>query len=231
MNIYMNMLKELILADSILVYILAFVVGFIASLNPHMLGMVPMYMGYILKSDQGSRKWMRLFLFALSFATILTILGISISGLGASLHPIMRVSYVIAGFIYLYMGLRLFGFSIASTIPIEILVIPSSRKSRTNFLGNILMPLIFTPCSIPFVISILTLAMVKGSIIYGGGILFSFGMGHSLMFVLFGTFSNLLLNLENKLKGYRLVHKVFAVFMIVLGIVFLSINQQMPMNH
>lgn len=230
MSQYMNMLQELILGDSVAVYIVVFLIGFISSLNPHMLGMVPIYVGHMVSSNN-QKKLINLILFVLSFSIILTGLGIGVSAIGMSLHSIMTISYIIAGLIYLFMGLNLLGLRLSSMIPLEIIVLHSSKKPyRNSVLRNILMPVIFTPCSLPFIVSILTLAMVKGSIIYGGTILFVFGLGHSLIFILFGLFSDVLIRINERLNHNKVLHKILGIIFIILGIVFISLNQN-PSIH
>lgn len=222
----MNVLQELIAGNSVAVYIVVFLVGFISSLNPHMLGMVPMYVGHMIDGSNGQRKWVKLTLFALSFSIILTILGIVVSIVGMSLHSIMTISYIFAGLIYLFMGLRLLGLQLSHIIPIKIIVFYSIKKRTNNrILSNILMPLIFTPCSLPFIVSILTLAMLRGSIFYGGMILFVFGLGHSLIFVLFGVFTDYLMMLNERLRYNKVIHKILGVVLMILGIILLSLNQ------
>lgn len=230
MSQYMNMLQELILGDSVGVYIVVFLIGFISSLNPHMLGMVPIYVGHMVSSNN-QKKLINLILFALSFSIILTGLGVGVSAVGMSLHSIMTISYIIAGLIYLLMGLNLLGLRLSSMIPLEIIVLHSSKKPhRNSILRNILMPVIFTPCSLPFIVSILTLAMVKGSIIYGGTILFVFGLGHSLIFILFGLFSDVLIRLNDRLNHNKILHRILGIVFVILGIVFISLNQN-PSIH
>jgi len=225
------MLQELILGDSVGVYIVVFLIGFISSLNPHMLGMVPIYVGHMVSSNN-QKKLINLILFALSFSIILTGLGVGVSAVGMSLHSIMTISYVMAGLIYLFMGLSLLGLRLSSMIPIEIIVLHSSKKPyRNSVLRNILMPVIFTPCSLPFIVSILTLAMVKGSIIYGGTILFVFGLGHSLIFILFGLFSDVLIRLNDRLNHNKILHRILGVVFVILGIVFISLNQNSSIHN
>lgn len=222
----MDVLQEFILGNSATVYAVVFLIGFISSLNPHMLSMVPMYIGHMMDNSNTQKKWTKLTLFVLSFSIILTGLGIGVSIVGMSLHSIMTISYIIAGLIYLYMGLKLLGFSLSGVIPIKIIVFYSRKKRSGNrILSNILMPLIFTPCSLPFIVSILTLAMVRGSIFYGGIILFVFGLGHSLIFILFGLFSDRLIELNKRLKYNKVIHKILGIALILLGILFLSLNQ------
>lgn len=231
MHEYMDILQQLILGNSVLVYLAIFLIGFISSLNPHMLGMVPMYMGYMVDDRGYQRKWRDIALFSLSFSIILTVLGIGVSIIGMSFRPIMTVSYIIAGLVYLYIGFKLLGFRLSTIIPIKIVVFYSRKKRSGNrFLSKIVMPLIFTPCSLPFIVSVLTLAMLRGSILYGAIVLFVFGLGHSLIFVLFGVFSSLLIKLNQKLSENRTVHRLLGVLFIVVGILFLSLNQS-PSVH
>jgi len=105
------------------------------------------------------------------------------------------------------------------------------KRYRNTVLSNILMPLIFTPCSLPFIVSILTLAMLKGSIVYGGLILFVFGLGHSLIFILFGLFSDALIRLNDRLNHNKVIHKILGIVLMLLGIIFLSLNQNPNMHN
>ncbi|QNO16066.1 sulfite exporter TauE/SafE family protein [Alkalicella caledoniensis] len=232
MSGFMNLLEGLIMGNSLLVYIIVFLIGFISSLNPHMLGMVPIYLGTTIESEQGKKKWSGLFLFALSFSIILTALGMIVSTVGMSLHSIMTISYTFAGIIYLYLGLRLLGLRISKFIPFKIVVLyTKKKKSGKRILSNIFLPLIFTPCSLPFIISVLTLAMMRGSIIYGGLILLVFGLGHSLIFILFGAFSNSIVKIYEKIQHGNFINKLLGALLVILGVVFLLLNQSPEIHN
>jgi cytochrome c-type biogenesis protein len=230
MGEYMNILKQMITSNSMLAYLTVFFLGFISSLNPHMLGMVPIFMGHTMSEEEKGRKWVNLIVFSLSFSVVLTVFGLVISSLGTSLHPIMQFSYILAGIIYIYIGFRLMGLRLRYKIPVKVVAFHYRRK-RYGFkvLKNFLFPVIFTPCSLPFVISILTLAMVKGSILYGGLMLFSFGLGHSLIFLLFGISSKILLVLEERIGFGKIIHIFVGLIMILIGISFIALNGKMHM--
>lgn len=231
MGQYIDFLQQLIHGNPLVLYFVVFLVGFITSLNPHMLGMVPIFIGSVLGED-GNKKWVSLVAFSLSFSLILTILGMVVALVGMSAHLIMVISYTFAGLIYIYMGVRLLGFRPSKLIPIKIVMMYSRKGSKkSRYLNNILMPLIFTPCSLPIIISVLTLALLRGNIVYGGTMLFSFGLGHSLIFILFGLFSGTILKLHNKLQKSYIIQKVIGVLLIIIGIVFLSLNQNPDMHN
>lgn len=226
----MTILQEMIIGDSKLVFLVVFIFGFLTSLNPHMLGMVPMYMGHIVSSDKGHNKFRPLVIFSLSFSATLTLLGIVVSVIGASFHSIMKISYILAGLIYIFLGIKMLGLHRLFKLPIQVIIFYSNNKKKGgSTLRNILMPLIFTPCSLPFIISILTLAMVKGDPIYGGLVLLIFGLGHSLIFLLFGLISKYILRIKGIKSISTILHKVFGLLMILLGIFYLVNNSTMHM--
>lgn len=210
--------------NSILAYFIMFFIGFVSSLNPHMLSMVPIFIGNVINDKNTTKRGIKVLIFSLIFALTLTILGVVVSLLGSSLHTLMRFSYILAGIIYLYMGSRLFGINIKDLIPIQIIVLRNSKDTFIEkIIKNIGMSLIFTPCSLPFVISILTLAMIKGSILYGGLILFSFGLGHSIIFFIFGISSKKLYSLTKKMKFQYIIYKILGLIIIIVGIYFFLI--------
>lgn len=218
------------MSNSILAYFIIFFIGFISSLNPHMLSMVPIFMGNVITDENSTKRWFKVSLFSLSFAVTLTIMGIVVSLIGSSLHTLMSLSYILAGLIYVYMGLNLFGIKLKELIPIQIIVLRNHKQTYIDkVVKNIGMSLIFTPCSLPFVISILTLAMVKGSMLYGGLILFSFGLGHSLIFFIFGISSNILFTLGKKLKSQYIIHKILGLIMMIIGMFFLLVSSKTHM--
>lgn len=231
LSTYLVSLRELVLGNSPLVYIIVFIVGFVASLNPHMLGMIPMYLGIMAKDNRKKVNWKELLLFALSFSLILTILGVAVASLGASMHPIMQMSYIIAGLIYLLLGLKLLGIDWRKLSPVKIIFFYSKSNSKKSFLKNLILPLVFTPCSLPYIISILTLAMVRGKLLYGGMLLFSFGLGHSLIFIISGIFSGVLSKIEISTRYKKIVNISFALFMMIMGIVFLIISRSHGGHH
>lgn len=227
---YINSFKDIIMSNSILAYFIIFFIGFISSLNPHMLSMVPIFMGNVITDENSTKRWFKVSLFSLSFAVTLTIMGIVVSLIGSSLHTLMSLSYILAGLIYVYMGLNLFGIKLKELIPIQIIVLRNHKQTYIDkVVKNIGMSLIFTPCSLPFVISILTLAMVKGSMLYGGLILFSFGLGHSLIFFIFGISSNILFTLGKKLKSQYIIHKILGLIMMIIGMFFLLVSSKTHM--
>lgn len=214
-----------------MIFILIFLIGIISSLNPHMIGMVPMYMGIILQEKKEGVRTREVICFSISFALMLTILGVIVSSFGASLHPIMRISYIIGGTIYLLLGLKMLGLNLKKLSPIKIVYFYSSNTKKRSLVKNIILPLIFTPCSLPYIISILTLAMLRGSLFYGGLLLFSFGLGHSLIFIVFGLFSDYITNINLTFRYRRVINRCFAVLMLLLAVVFFFLSSNHKGHH
>lgn len=86
---------------------------------------------------------------------------------------------------------------------------------------------------LPFIISLFTLIMVRGSLLYGSLILLTFGLGHSIIFIVFSAFWKQINYLTSKLRSNRIINTILGVLLIVLALVFLGsiISPALHMNH
>ncbi|RKD31228.1 cytochrome c biogenesis CcdA family protein [Thermohalobacter berrensis] len=230
MEQYIHIIKNIIDVNSPFNFVLAFGIGFISSINPHMLSMVPMFIGYIVQENIQDRRKLLLKTagFSIFFAIILTILGLIMYVVGHSLHILMKLSYIVASIIYIILGFKLLGIRLFKNRKlIEIYFIGGYKKRKIFSPVYILFTLVFTPCSLPFIISILTITLFKNSIIYSLLTIFLFGIGHSLIFIIAGVSSTLFTKIQNKsIIGFYL-KKVFGAILLVLALVMLTLGS----NH
>ena len=162
-----------------LAFPLSFVGGIISSASPCVLAMIPLVMGFVGGYAVGSQKKAIQFslLFVLGLTVTFTVLGVIAALLGTLFGNIGSFWKYAVPVLAILLGLQLWGlFKINSTISERFL----PRKKA--FLGAFLMGLVFgiiaSPCATPVLGVILTYAAAKQNIVYSGGLLLAYALGH-----------------------------------------------------
>lgn len=180
--------------------------GMLAGLNPCC---VPMYPAAAATCcavqdcampDERRRSFTAAVAFALGVAVATTILGIIAAAAGARLTALGRWPTYVVACIPLVAGMHFLGLIHlrAPRLPVV--------GSRTGgaFLAGLLLSLVIAPCGTALLASILSYAAYRGSIVYGGALLFVYGIGLSLPIVALGfTSTRLAARLER--SGLRVV--------------------------
>jgi cytochrome c biogenesis protein CcdA len=129
-------------------------------------------------------------------------------GLG---HPLR---YVVAA-VPLLMGLHLLGWL---PLPLAKLTPKVSRPGIGGALGTgFLLALVIGPCSTPMLASVLSYAAYQGSPLYGGTLLFVYGLGAGTPVLLAGTASGSLAQRLDALGGRRWLNQATALSLLGLG--------------
>jgi cytochrome c-type biogenesis protein len=130
-------------------------------------------------------------------------------GLGHSLR------YAVA-FVPLLMGLHLLGWL---RLPLGKLTPRSFHPGMGGALGaGFTLALVVAPCSTPVLASVLSYAAYKGSLFYGGALLFVYGIGAGTPVLLAGTASGTLARRLEVLGGRRWLNEALGIFQICLGL-------------
>jgi cytochrome c-type biogenesis protein len=169
-----------------------FLGGALTATSPCVLAMIPLTMSFVAgRREEKSSIWR-----ALGFSSVF-VLGLSITfvalGMGAALAgkvygDVSGVwNWVIAA-VCLAMGLHLMG---VINVPIPSLAGKVQPKTR-GFLGALFLGLLFglvsAPCAAPLLVVLLTyLAGSGASVAYGGLLLLTYALGHSLLIIIAGT--------------------------------------------
>ena len=126
----------------------------------------------------------RAFLFALGTATATTILGVvaalagqMMSGFGGWVRDVVAI-------VPLVMGAHLLGI-VRLPMP-GTMSTPKRRGLLGAFLGGLVLSLVIGPCGTPALAAILSYAAYRGSVIYGGLLLFAYGFGNGLPLLIVG---------------------------------------------
>jgi thiol:disulfide interchange protein DsbD len=202
--------------------VFVFGAGFLVSLTPCVLPMVPITMGIIGASAGGSRsKGLALgATYVVGQALVYTVLGVSAAMAGSVFGAWMQSIWVVggvAGFFFL-MGLSMFGFfnvQVPATLQTKL-----SNVGGAGFVGAFLVgmvgALVAGPCSGPVIASLMVLIGQKGEMFLGISLMLSFSLGMGVIFLLAGAFSTSVLRpgawMDTVKKGFGVILWLGAIF-------------------
>ncbi len=160
-----------------LTYGLVFVGGVVTSLGPCNLSMIPVLIGYVGGQEQLTRRrafWLSLF-FTLGSALTFTLLGVVAALVGALFGAQKAILYAFVAAVCFLIGLNLLG---ALKLNFDFLArFQPRRLLATGLTGALLLGLIIglvgSQCAVPILAAILTVAMAKGTLAAGAGLLFA----------------------------------------------------------
>lgn len=216
------------------IYLLVFLGGILTSFTPCVYPMIPIIIGYIGSRTESKKQALILSLFfTLGLSLTYAIMGILASTTGSvfgSLTQNRGVIILIAA-IFILMGLSMFGL-FELQIPSGWMARIQSRK-RQGWTGAVFMGVITgfigAPCVGPVLISLLTFVTTTGSVIKGFFLLFFYGLGMSLLFIIIGTFTGVLKSLPASGGWMNAIKYFFGTLMFGIALYFLQ--GFIPQNH
>ena len=204
---------------SIMAFVLTFIGGVVTGFNPCCYTMVPAIVGYLGGYCEPSVKrclWLSGW-FALGVATATALLGlvvILVGGFFGGVHPALRYALAL---VPILMGLHLL-----RVINIRVPGLQNWKAVGVGALGAFLTGLVFSivilPCATPVLASILAFAAGHGGVLYGSGMLFTYGAGIGLPVVLVGTSIGFMSRLRSVRRWWGIVHRASGVILIGLGL-------------
>ncbi|MDQ7783566.1 MAG: cytochrome c biogenesis protein CcdA [Desulfomonilaceae bacterium] len=164
----------------------AFVGGALTALNPCVLVMVPLLIGFIGGMGQEmttKRSFLYTVVFVLGFSLELAILF----SVGLAAAPFLQSKYMI----YVVAGICiLLGLHFMDLFHIPLPISQDKLPKHTGYLGAALFGFMFglvsLPCTGPALLLIVSVIPVKGAL-FGGVMMLFYGIGHSLLIVAVGT--------------------------------------------
>lgn len=175
----MSAIDGIIQNQSWLAFPLCFLGGIISSTSPCVLAMVPLVIGFVGGYAGGSQR--KAVQYSIVFTTGLTI-TFTLLGIVASLMG--RLFGDVGGFwkYILPVAAVLIGLQLLEVFNFNVSITQHLLPQKKALLGALLMGLFFgilaTPCATPVLAAILTFAASKKSVIYSGGLLLSYAVGH-----------------------------------------------------
>lgn len=175
--------------------ILVFLAGIVTAFSPCCLSTVPLIIGYIGGNEsQDTKKTFKLSLvFSLGLITSTVLLGVVVSLLGTIIQMLYLGDwwFVLLGVLMLLMAFQIW--EVVNIIPSTYLTSKSNKRGKLGaYLTGLLAGLFSTPCSTPILVTVLALVAQKGDLLYGIALLLAYSIGHSVLFILLGTFTGII---------------------------------------
>lgn len=172
---------DIINSQSWLAFPASFLGGIISSASPCVLAMIPLIMGYVGGYSEGShRKAIQYSLvFVLGLTITFTILGIIAGALGRLFGDVGGFWYYVLPPVAIVLGLYLiFSDKINLNIGISQKFMPKKRALVGAFLMGLFFGIVSSPCATPVLAVILTFAVAKQDLVFSGGLLLAYALGH-----------------------------------------------------
>lgn len=222
-------LTELVHASFLVALFGAFLWGILSVvLSPCHLTSIPLVVGYISDRSQNSIKQAFLTASVFSFGILISIglIGLVTALLGRMMGDIGTWgNYLVAGVFFLV------GLYLLELIPLNFGGMGQVKSQRKGFWGALMLGLIFGialgPCTFAFMAPILTITLFSASSDFWHSftLLAVYGIGHCLVIVLAGTFTEMIrkyLNWNQRSKGMLIVKKICGVLIILGGVYLLT---------
>ncbi len=207
--------------------------GLISFASPCILPLIPSYVSYItgisyddLVSRESRRKNMNITLlhsvaFVAGFTIIFVLLGATASFAGAALSEHLDLIRIVGGVLIILMGVF-----VMDVVNIPFLQREAKLQLKTRpagYAGTILVGMIFgagwTPCTGPFLGSVLALAMTTDTLGRGMALLTFYSLGLGIPFILSALAISAFLSSFNRLrKHFKVIKIVSGAILIIMGV-------------
>ncbi|MCF6092523.1 sulfite exporter TauE/SafE family protein [Microaerobacter geothermalis] len=239
---WIHLLSENLAAYSMLTaLVLSFAVGVLTSFNPCMLGMASSISAFSRK-EHGSLLGISL-LFMMSFSLTLSFLGAVAALFGDTIIQYQKENtsllYRLIAILFLGLSLYIFGLRlhhISRYSPITFVsfyVRPEKKRQASRYkqaayfkvlsLGS-LFGLTPSPCTTPMIIAILGYISITGSLWLGTAVLFAYGLGHSLPFLLAGWFTGTLHKKPWMVRWNRRFNHAIGIMLLLFAVYFIFLS-------
>ncbi|MFA5073745.1 MAG: cytochrome c biogenesis protein CcdA [Nitrospirota bacterium] len=208
--------------------------GIASFLSPCILPLIPSYLSYItgisydhLKDSQSRKQNRNIVIlhslcFIGGFSFIFVLLGATASTAGSLLFQYLDAIRIVGGVLIILMGILVMNILPLSFLQKEMRL--HLQKKPTGYLGTIIIGIIFgagwTPCTGPFLGSVLALAMETETVETGMALLSFYSLGLGIPFLISGIMMNLFLTsfktFSKYAKAIRLTSGSIMIFMGIL---------------
>jgi len=170
---------ELIQNQSWIAFPACFLGGIISSASPCVLAMIPLVIGYVGGYAEGSQKKAVQYsiVFTLGLTITFTVLGIIAGAMGRLFGDVGSFWYYVLPPVAILLGLQLLGvFNL--NIGLSQRFLPKKKALFGALLIGLFFGIVASPCATPVLAVILTFAVTKGDIVFSGGLLLAYALGH-----------------------------------------------------
>jgi len=183
---FADWLAPFLSAGSLLALPLVIVGGLITAFNPCCLPLYPAVFGFLGGRPEGTGPARSSLWFVLGMATATSLMGLLTASLGWVFGQFGSGFRLVLAAIPLLMGLNLLGL-----LPLPALRLPAPQRNGDRRLAHafgagLLFSLAIAPCATPILLGILTLVAMQGDLLFGGVLMFIYGLGTGLPLLLMG---------------------------------------------
>lgn len=187
---FLDNIELIVATQPLLAFGAVFLGGVLSSASPCVLATIPLVVGFVGGYAEGNRK--KAFIYSLAFiiglSLTFTIFGAAAALLGTMFGTVGGWWYLAVGVVAVVMGLQMLGL-----YELRLPDLPQFKPKRGGIVGALLLGLFFgvasSPCATPVLVVILSFAALKGNILYGTLLLFTYALGHCLLMLVAGTFT------------------------------------------
>ena len=159
-----------------------FLGGIISSASPCVLAMIPLVIGFVggYAGDSRKKAVQYTLVFTIGLTITFTVLGIVAGAMGRLFGDIGSFWNYVLPSVAILLGLQLAGaFSFIRFQPaISQRFLPRRKALLGAFLSGLFFGILASPCATPVLAVILTFATVQDKIVYSGGLLLAYALGH-----------------------------------------------------
>jgi len=218
--------ERLITTQPLLAVPVVFLGGLVTAMNPCVLASIPLAIGFVGGYTSGRSKGyaflLALFLF-LGIAAAFTALGL-VAGLAGTLFGTTSKFWpILIVIVCLVMGGQILFFP-NFEIPMPRGFAPKAGGVIGAFLLGALTGVIATPCALPLLAVLLSYVASKGNVIYGGLLLFTYALGHSVLVLVAGSsmgIAEAMVSSKGLKKASTILKKASGVLLLLVAAYFL----------
>jgi cytochrome c-type biogenesis protein len=164
-----------------LAFPVCFLGGIVSSASPCVLAMIPLIIGFVGGYAEGSQKKAILYslMFVLGLTITFTILGLIAGVIGRLFGDVGTFWYYILPPVVILLGLYLlFANRLNLNIGLSQRFMPKRKALLGAFLIGLFFGIIASPCATPVLGAVLTYAATRQDVVYSGGLLLAYALGH-----------------------------------------------------
>lgn len=203
-----------------------FIGGLVTALNPCVLASIPLAIGFVGGFAEGRSKGyaltLALFLF-LGIAVAFTALGMIAGLAGTMFGTTSKFLHWLIVVVCVVMGIQILFFPNLE-IPMPRGITPKTGGIVGAFLLGALTGVIATPCAMPILAVLLSYVASQGNVFYGGVLLFTYALGHSVLVLAAGSSMGLaeaMVSSRKLKKASVILKKGSGVLILLVGVYFL----------
>jgi cytochrome c biogenesis protein CcdA len=158
--------------------------GVISSASPCVLAMIPLIIGYVGGYSEGSQKRAIQYslMFTLGLTITFTILGVIAGALGSLFGDVGGFWHYVLPPVVILLGIYLIlADKLNLNVGLSQRFLPKKKALLGAFLLGLFLGIVASPCATPVLGVILTFAATKKQIVYSGGLLLAYAMGHWIL--------------------------------------------------